>query len=326
MNIFFLWVNEMTKDFQTPWIISMLKKYFQATGLSQVGNRRLHYWIGSLPESERMLPGKYGLRPYRLNRDDYQNIACDKVADARIAGLIPWDCIVDDKNEQIHLAPPSQIGKKILWFPGINLPSITNIESMDTFYSNVTTPKFSHQDYHLLICIEKATAITTLKELAEKHGADLLVFRGQPSVTRINDAIKNARIKGKPIALFYISDLDIAGWNMPKACIRNINDIYPKENILVKILLSREQVIEYHLPAAFETKDKSYSKKQKDEFILQTGSNVCVELDALPENIIFELLDEALSQYSGLDKDRAQYNELQNMDITIKSNRFERIP
>ncbi len=153
--------------------------------------------------------------------------------------------------------------------------------------------------------------MSELRFLCSKHGADLLVFSGRHSLTRINDAVNNAKAKDKPIAIFYISDLDIAGWNMPKSFLRRTNEIYPdKDNIVIRVTLTRKQANMFNLPAAFETDDKDYSEVQKQEFIDETGSTICIELDALPEDTILQMLEAELSKYSGLELDNEEYEEL----------------
>jgi hypothetical protein len=163
--------------------------------------------------------------------------------------------------------------------------------------------------------IEKATAFVKLTDVAKKYGADLSVFRGRASVTRINDVVQNARTKNKPIALFYISDCDIAGWNMPKSAFKRINEIYPGNNILVKVALTREQIKKYNLPPAFDVNDKDYDNIQKEEFIRESGNNECVELDALREDIMIQLLEDEILKYAGLAEDDDEYEALKNIDI-----------
>ncbi len=107
---------------QRAWAVSMLKKYFEVTGKTQVGKRRFHYWLVSLPESERMIPAKKKgeFRPYKHTQSEYQNIACGQIADALLAGEIPWDCIVDEKNEEIFesaFTVEGSISTCILMFP-----------------------------------------------------------------------------------------------------------------------------------------------------------------------------------------------------------------
>lgn len=319
---------KMAQSKQRTWIVSMLKRYFETTGKQCVGVRRFHYWLVSLPESQRMIPGKGrdSFRLYRNNRNDYQNIASGHIADARMNDEIPFSCIIDEKNEEIFHSPPSIAGNISICINVPYVPDIAEISMMPDFndrnicdfiQQNVTRPNFTHQNYHLLIIIEKATAIDSLKRLSNKHGADLLIFSGQASVTRINDAIEHARAKDKPIALFYISDLDVAGWNMPTSCFNRINEIYPNDNILIRVALTREQTLKYNLPPAFESDDKEYSETQKQRFREETGSDICIELDALSEDIIFDMLDTQLSKYSGLSEDEQEYRRLLDCNVDI---------
>lgn len=321
---------------QTYWVVKMITKYREITGLPACDDRRLFYWVESLPKSETMIPGrsirgkgknkKGEVRPFRLDQDDYKNVICKGLTEARIEGLIPWDWVTDGKNLEIDPAPEEIKGDITInsIIPNIDVPNIDEIESLPNFnntinsifFSRVIAPQFSHQEYHLVVFIEKATAIERLKQIKNKYGADLAVFRGRASVTRINDVIKNARKKGKPIALFYLSDCDIAGWNMPKSTFSRINQIYPGNNILIKVALTRAQIKRYDLHTAFEAGDKDYDECQQEEFIIESGSADCVEIDALREDIMIQILEDELSKYAGLEEDEKESKQLYNVEIT----------
>lgn len=330
-------LNKIKENEQRAWFVPMLQKYFQTTYYTVVGVRRFHYWLVSLPESERMIPGKStpgkgrgkkgDIRLYRNHQFDY--IVCsESLMEARMMDEIPWECIQDDKNEDIFIPFEKPMPGKITIYSNIPdldipntdemklLPDFENTIDSNIFYHSVTDPKFNHQKYHLLVVIEKATAKDRLIKIKDKHGADLLIFSGQPSGTRLHQAVDNAMKKDKPIALFYISDLDVAGWNMPDASFRNINDMYPKDNILIRVGLTRDQVKEYNLPDSFNMEDKEGQRNLKEKFVKETGSDKCVELDSLSEDQIFKLLDNALSKYSGLAEDKREYDELNNIKIS----------
>lgn len=165
-------------------------------------------------------------------------------------------------------------------------------------------PQFVNQSHRLVVVIEKATSKDRLTSICERYGADLLIFSGQLSVTRVNDIVQCARKEGKPIALFYICDLDCAGWYMPEAFFNRINDLYPRDDhIMRRVALTREQAVAMHLPAAFDLKEKGYSQSLKENFCTLSGGDTCIELDALSEPDLISFLEKDLSEFAGLEAD-----------------------
>jgi len=307
---------------RVEWAANMVKRYLMEKNVSAVGVRRLHYYIVSLPENERIMPGR-NPRPYQNTLNDYKKLS-EYLTQARIEGLIPWSWIIDEKNEPLIEAPPPrdltayidyEIGKDLGYIPYLEyveeIPEWEEfIESID-FKAKVRPPRFKHQTHRIVVAVEKATARERFEEICRKYGADLLIFTGQFSVTRVNDAVSRAKAENKPIALLYISDLDCAGWFMPQAFFRRIQEIYPhKDHVVVRVALTREQALKFNLPPAFDPDDKKYPEKQKKRFIQESGGRECIELDALDEDILVQLLEEELEKWAALDKDQEEYEKV----------------
>jgi len=150
--------------------------------------------------------------------------------------------------------------------------------------------------------------------LCTKYGADLLIFTGQFSLTRVNDAVSRAMAEEKAVVLLYISDLDCAGWFMPEAFFRRVNEIYPHpDNTVVRVALTREQAIKYNLPPAFDPDDKKYPESQKQRFINESRGRECIELDALDEDVLMQLLEQELRKWANLEKDEEEYDSLRKI-------------
>lgn len=306
---------------QREWAISMLKRYLEEKNANAVGIRRLHYFIVSLPESERMMPAKKGMRPYENTLQDYKTLS-RLLGEARINGEIPFEWIIDEKNEPLIEMPARRDLTASINYNFEDsgyIPYIDAIEKMkdwDEFFdsiefkASVSPPKFKHQTHRIVVAIEKATARDRLERLCRKYGADLLIFSGQFSLTRVHDAVSRAMAENKPVALLYISDLDCAGWFMPEAFFRRINEIYPHpDNTVVRVALTREQAEKFNLPPAFDPDDKKYPERQKQRFIKESGGRECIELDALDEDILMDLLEEELKKWAKLDEDKKEYEE-----------------
>jgi len=126
--------------------------------------------------------------------------------------------------------------------------------------------------------------------------------------------VTRAQEEGLPILLLYISDLDCGGWVMPSAFLDRINEIYPRkdddiQHEMIRVALSRQQATQYNLPSAFDPSDKGYSETQKERFIKESGGRECIELDALDETVLINLLETELKKYAALEEDEQEYTQ-----------------
>jgi len=334
---------------QVDWAVEMVKRYLDEKKADSVGIRRLHYYIVSLPESERMMPAKRGFRTYENTSQDYKKLS-ELLTQARIEGLVPFKWIIDEKNLPIIMMPTR---KKGTWYLDYEynssgyIPFLKTVEEMAEFDELVQSidykpivekPRFIHQTHHIVVAIEKATSRTKLERLCTKYGADLLIFTGQFSVTRVHDAVSRAMTEEKPVALLYISDLDCAGWFMPEAFFKRVNEIYPHpDNKVVRVALTREQVIKYNLPPAFDPDDKKYPETQKQRFIEESRGRECIELDALDEDVLIQLLEQELKKWAALEKDNEEHENLEkkaeearekalsNLDLSDLKDEYEEV-
>lgn len=117
--------------------------------------------------------------------------------------------------------------------------------------------------------------------LCAAYGVNLVTGLGFMSITSVIDLLKRINEAQKPCRLFYISDFDPAGDDMPTAVARQIEywlDTYvPSADIKLKpLVLTREQVERYQLPRT-PVKD---SDRRKANFEERYGEGA-VELDAL---------------------------------------------
>ena len=328
---------KITKQMEyTTYMIKEFRKINQnyefPTGIP-IHARGFHYFIVTRKGDLRMIPGnstktnksiwsdfwQCKVRLYENNPSNYSNI--DRVlVDCRIAGLIPYEWIVDLKSHPLGLSPDkidlleeytSEIGD--LGYTSIyteQMPEFENLLEEFEFNLEIIPPQFKNQEYHIVIVIEKASYGNIIDSIAEKHGTDVIRFAGQPTVTRNAEVCKRAKAKGKPILFLYCSDCDPGGWFMPTALMKRTEKIYPNPlNKLIRVFLTREQIEKYDLPSSFEIKDKNYSEKLKQRFVEETGSNICVELDALSPLQVEEILEEVIEKYSGIEEDLEEYNE-----------------
>lgn len=301
---------------QLDFAICKMQEYFSLKGVDCVGVRRLHYFIVSLPEHERQIPGRgKKVRLYQNTPNDYKNLST-LLVDARTTGLIPSDSIIDEKNAEAEYMPARQECQTGLYYemPDLGFMQDNPIELLPPLEElgirinpYIQKPAFNNQTHRIVVVIEKATSKDKLKELCQKYGSDLLIFCGQFSLTRVIDVARCAEAEDKPIHLLYISDLDCGGWTMPAAFMGRLQQMYPHEfHRMQRVALTRAQVEKYNLPTAFEPSSKGYSQTQIDNFITESGGDACVELDALDEDVLLNSLEDALQSIAGLEDDYAQ--------------------
>lgn len=202
---------------------------------------------------------------------------------ARYLGLVDIDDIEDAmaSRPQIYASEPFEERRTAFPPPYVSF----HLPEADT-------PNFGEnyhlQAYHLEVWIEKSTMDRDLGPVCEQYQANLQSGKGHFSLTRINDLVQRVRDRDKPARVFYISDFDPGGADMPIGVARKIEwlvreghysghpDIPYPEIKLMHLALTAEQVDRYDLPR-MPTNPRHASKAR---FERRHGSGA-VELDAL---------------------------------------------
>ena len=244
--------------------------------------RRIHYKILNVVE-------KPDGELYRNTKSDWRYLN-DSSRYARYLGLIDAEEFTDQRNalpifngswdtegkepkqryEQYDWdAPELQSGK--MWEP-------------DTEISGYGY-NAADQPYILEIWIEKSTMADELLPICRNYSATYVEGTGYTSITRLIDLLRRSEETGKPIRVFYISDLDRAGQNMPIQAARHLqfwsSKLAPRVDIrLAPLVLTREQQAKYNF-----TTDED---------------GIRVELDAMAverPGLFEEIVTEALAMY-----------------------------
>ena len=322
---------------QRDFIVEKINQYLHEKGKTCVGPRRLHYWIVSLPEDKKQLPGQDGLRTY-LNDKDHYDMVCEKLKEARYRGEVPWEAVIDEKNPPMHEKPDTEAVRLAMHlYRSAEAQSLGELKVtikptcewdaiVDRYVPrcDVKPSRFQNRTHWPVIAIEKPNAEAELRHLRYKYGADLLLFKGGYSNTRLYDVAKRAKEAGLPIVLLYFADLDPAGWDMPIGAMDRIQKfMYPHEDHkVIRIGLLREHAETYHLPDAFRI--KNYPKKQKQRFIRQSGGNMCIEIEALDERVIVSMFETELKKWACLEDDQAEYERAKGITEDVMKDLKER--
>lgn len=315
------------------------RKYWKEMGSpSGVHPRRIHYYIVSLDN-----PTRYDGAPYKNIKKDWNHLTeCLKAA--RYLGEIPFGAITDARNPEVRLyhSPGSdkkynswpvypeddlEIGKPHLGYTtlenliDLKVSSLVNEQLKNTEYSST-----GRQPYLCEIWVEKTTMTDVLEPVAAKYSANLQEAKGESSIRMAFNLVNRLRTlkdKGfkKPVRVFYISDFDPHGLNMPKSMARHLEFFIRKildfdVDLKVKALaLTESQCKKYKLPRT-PISDERMIGDWKDKF-----GEGRTELDALEvqqPGLLKRIVEEALKEYYDPEMDKKVRQAEQEMREEIE--------
>lgn len=217
--------------------------------------------------------------------------------EGRMGGIVDWSAIED------RLRRPSSPS---CW----DSPKV----AMQAIVDQYRRPRMDGQLKYVEVWVEKDALSGVLKRVTHKYGIPILVNRGYSSASamfdaykRFEDHLEDNEHGLKSVVILYLGDFDPSGMDM----IRDISsrtiefaekrfgDDFPFE--IKPIALTREQIYQYNPPPnpAKRTDPRSAN------FIADHGTTSW-EVDALPPNILNQVLDDAICNEIDLD----MYNEI----------------
>lgn len=221
--------------------------------------RRFHYRLVSCGKKI----NKHNGDEYKNNHPSWQYLL-ETSKFARELELIDSAQIIDQRNPEPFgvFDPHFQLPKKMVFspfqIPEIDLNSFQiqelNMPSLEIDGSCANLYTSSLQPVHLEIWTEKATMNDILEGICEFYGIMLIQNTGYASITGIETFLRQrALVQNRPSIIFYISDFDEAGENMPVSVARTLqhrifkmgNDgLFPegKEIVVEPIILKKEQM------------------------------------------------------------------------------------
>lgn len=278
--------------------------------------RRAHYRIGSLgilkPDGS----------PYSNTDRDWAWLLVASLK-ARYLGLVDIEEMADRRTPSPYLYATVQYGPNADF--SIDLPELT-----DPFVS-VDYSLASVQPYLLEVWCEKSTMDDVLDPICRRFHANLCTNRGEASHLAIAGLFSRIRAVGKPARIFYISDYDKKGWEMPQSSGRKleyfVRELAADMDVkLCRLALNMAQITEYDLPPL------PAGDKRGEEKWARTRGGAC-ELDALEAlhpGSLTKILEDALAHYhsdaaeqEARDKQR-QLQEAVREQLNAISARYER--
>lgn len=153
------------------------------------------------------------------------------------------------------------------------------------------------QYYHIEVWCEKDALSGVISPICNQYGVTFAAIRGFSSDSFQFDSAEEMADIGKPTIVIYLGDHDPSGWWIAKdleAHMRSFGvDIHVEHRGV-----HPWQIDQYQLPDSFEAKE---SDKKRAAFVAHFGRLRCVELDALPPNVLRRLVEEAIEEFIDVD-------------------------
>lgn len=211
----------------------------------------------------------------------YRNLG-KLISNARLAGLIDWSAIED------RIRVPRK-------HPEWNTPG----DAMEQLIGIYRLPRWNDQPWHVEVWIEKDALTGVIEPITQERHVILMVNRGYSSQSAMYDAnnrIKRALRDGKKCVILYLGDLDPSGEDMVRDIDDRLNEVFGAEVKVVKLGITEEQVAQYNPPP----NPAKMSDSRAAGFVDKHGYQ-SYEVDALPPDVLAQLIRGAIDQYEDPD-------------------------
>lgn len=203
----------------------------------------------------------------------------DVVSNARLAGLIDWDAIVDRT-------------RTLKGTPHLSGPEEAVVEAARGFYID----KWADQPYRVEVWIEKEALAGIFSRVAARNDIDYFSCRGYASQTAMYDAAKRLayyRDLGQTPVILHFGDHDPSGIDMTRDIRERLEMFLYGEAVEVdRLALNMDQVRKYNPPP----NPAKESDSRAGGYIRMYGHSSW-ELDALDPDTLAGLVDEAIAEF-----------------------------
>lgn len=303
-------------------------------GSRQIHLRGLHYMVIGRPKPDGT--------PYANTDQDWLWLQGDAAKAARFLGYIPFDQITDQRNAEpeVRVFDEPQPRPFISVGVDVDIPDADEIEPRaGAWYMREGKPRAGFggvQPYRLVMIGEKSSLADVLAPTAASFKADLYLPTGEPSDTMLYRMAADAAADGRPMQVFYFSDADPAGWQMPVSVARKLQALavllpgMPDFEVR-RVALTPDQVRAYGLPST-PLKD---TERRGDRWRAAMGVEQ-TEIDALASlqpDLLRRIARDALAPFFDPSLDHRvmrAYGEWQDaaqavVDAALDTERLERI-
>jgi hypothetical protein len=198
-----------------------------------------------------------------------------QLVDAREAGQIPWEWIVDETRdaERQHTGweNPEDFMQTVMW--------------------SYKRDRWAMQPLAIEVWSEKGTVRGTLQPVLREFGVTFRVMHGYGSATTLHEVAQDTRDNPKPLHVFYIGDWDPSGLHMSEVDLPTRLERYGGALTLERLALTEEDTRSDTLPsfaAATKTTDTRY------QWFVRDYGRQCWEVDALSPPILRARVEAAI--------------------------------
>lgn len=232
--------------------------------------------------------------PYTNTEQDWLWLA-NAAKSARWLGYVPFEQIVDQRNappEIRKFTPPDPQ-------PYISVDFEIVVPDYEDLRPYVGVAGFTGtQPYRLALVGEKSSLRDVLASVADRYQADLYLPTGEPSDTMLHAMAASA--DDRPLIVFYFSDCDPSGWQMPVSVARKLQALkvlsFPQLDFQVhRVGLTPDQVRLYGLPSTpLKDTEKRADRWQEATGVQQTEID---SLAALQPDLLRQIAGEAIGPF-----------------------------
>lgn len=223
------------------------------------------HWIieNALDELPNYEAGELTIRGlhYRLvgrgmpNTFNHYKRVVNAMIEARWDGLVEFDAFTDEDRQMFGYteAEATDVDEEIA----------TAKRQLKSWMRNYNKNRWENQPNYVEVFIEKKALLGLFKKPCEEMEVALGACKGHPSLTFLYEAadrFKGAELRNQNPVILYFGDYDPTGENIPETIVTNLGKMGVDVD-LRRILLMKEQVLDWGLPIAPTKKTDTRSKE-----------------------------------------------------------------
>lgn len=272
----------MKDQFTKQWIIDVGTPIVKSYG-GNITLRALHY----------RLVAAHGM----TNTIRHYRRVVDAMTSARWKGIVAFDDFLDHDRETL--------GRTAFEETNVDEQIDEGKSTIEFWMNHYRKNRWENQPTYIEVFIEKKALQGVFDLPCSRARVALNPCKGYPSLTYLHDAcvrLQRAHDDGKSVVILYYGDHDPSGDDIPRSISDNLIRMGFTDFELKRMLLTREQVIEWNLPPA--------PTKMTDSRAESWDGVGQVELDAIEPTELGNMVSDHIES----EFDRTLYDELQTQE------------
>jgi hypothetical protein len=201
------------------------------------------------------------------NEAQYKGTVCRLLTEMRLDGTIPYEWITDSTRWMIK--PDTYDSMQ---------------EALQLTAETYRRALWSKSNCYVEVWLEKQALAGIVNEITSVWDVPLMVNHGFGSISYIHKAAMDIQRIGKPTFIYYLADFDPSGVAAMNNTESRLRQFAPNAEIhFERIGVTEEQIKIFHLPTR--------PTKKSDTRAKAFGSDISVELDALPPKTLRALVE-----------------------------------